>query len=281
MSADRVLHRSPVPAIGGFTLPPWLAVILRKLRQALLSDEERRLLHLVEFAIATLGAPLLEASDLEDLERRLDEQIERPEMNNLLGLMAASFPAVAPETTPAASDVAAATAPLLGEGLQGLLREGFRLSEAIAMAIGRLMRLRGPSELQMAAEQRSADKPLGFLENPRIPPEVAASWLAGLRANVLMFALMYPLIYPQTPEPWLLRSIAEQWIHNQRLYMRFLASIPEAQVPLDIVPAEERMDLEKLFGQTADAARHLEDLARKAIDSGADVFPPRDEPDDA
>jgi hypothetical protein len=41
------------------------------------------------------------------------------------------------------------------------------------------------------------------------------------------------------------------------------------------------MDLEKLFGQTADAARHLEDLARKAIDSGADVFPPRDEPDDA
>lgn len=280
MSADRVLHRSTVPAIGGFTLPPWLAVILRKLRQALLSDEEKRLLHLVEFAGATFGAPLLEASDIEDLERRLDEQIERPEMNNLLGLMTASFPAVVFETPPAAPDVAAATASILGEGLQGLLREGFRLSEAIAMAAGCWTRSQSPSALQTVAEQLSANKPLRFLEDPSVPPDVAATWLAGLRANVLMFALMSALISPQRPEPWLLRSIAEQWVHNERLYLRFLASVPEAQVPLDIVPAEERMDLVKLLEQTAGAARQFKALARKAIDSGADVFPPRVEPDD-
>jgi hypothetical protein len=279
MTADSTMSRSTAEALGSLGLPPWLAVILRKIRQAFLSDEEKRLIHLMEFAASTFGAPLLAATSLDDLDDRIDAMIERPELSSVRSLLFASLPtsAIEPAALPEPSPQAAAA---LGLGSQDLVREAFHLALAELMALERLSRKLGRSVLQAEAEALRTAKPLAFLSDPRIPPEVSACALAGVRAEVCAFAYVRALLADVRPDPWLARAIAERWVEAQRSHLRLIASIPEAEVPYDLVPASERMDLAKLVSETKEIAGRTTDLLRRAIESGHAVYPPEAEPDD-
>jgi hypothetical protein len=143
---------------------------------------------------------------------------------------------------PAPPPSARASAPLLttllierfGAGAARPLREGARAwSDACKASQGLLERV-GPPE-----------GPVGWPEGP----DAALAALHGaLRALACQLALVrWARLKPnERPVRAQVAELAEAWAAGSRAFLALLASLPGADVPEDVVPARERIDLRRI-----------------------------------
>jgi hypothetical protein len=280
MAAENVIVRPAVEAGGGFALPSWFNLILSKVRRALLSDEEKRLLHLVEFGASTFGGQLLAAESLDDLEDRLDLLVERHDLVLLNGLMAESMTDRVPERPGRIPEFGPTAKQIFGGGTEELIRQGLTLSVAVADAFARFFGGRAEQVREEAERLRQRPSIASFLRDPSVPAEVGMAVVEGAKAGVCVLAVCAAILAGAPLEPWLGRAIAERWVRAQRNYLRLIASFPGAEVPLDVIPEEERMDLPRLAREVSEAQERFRELGRRALETPGGVYPPHAEPGD-
>jgi hypothetical protein len=119
-----------------------------------------------------------------------------------------------------------------------------------------------------------ADDPLWFAYDPAIPPAVGAALVSGVRSAVVLMAIEHAASSGGPVAPWLSALLVERWTAAQHAYLRLLASLPGNTVPDDIVPPEERLDLEALERETTAAGARLDALLEAGQRSGQAVYVP-------
>lgn len=247
----------PAPDLG------WLLEGVVQLARRLLDGltrEERCVVEFVRYLARHYGAHLLEARDCDDLERRLNDAVSEPSflidrltlMKHLAELDVDELQPDDDQVEPPAGFSGASLAPLYRQA-RGLLRVAgeawLRLlpPEAIAREL--------PKALGGAAE----DDLVRVLSE--LPPQVARLALDGSFADLLTYAVLQVELEELRPEPWLARRVLERLCDALRSYLRLLASIPGSQVDVDVVPPEERLDLEAVFAAHAADERLLDEAA--------------------
>lgn len=271
-----LVPRSAVGFVAGL-----VEFVKRALRNLALSDEERNLLNLATYIGVKVGAPLLSAQSVDDLDDRIDKLIEGPELLKQaeFGLRVLSddaFQAAMKRDRVLPADVFGAFGK--GEVLRSL-EEGDRLALEIFSAVWQLKALL-PATVDLASGPLGEPDPMGFLADPRVPVPVAEAYLGSFQAAACQAAVMQALITGQRPEPWLALAIAERWVKGERAFIRLLASMPGVSVGEDVVPMSERLDLTALVAQSRSAEERFRQQLDAARTSGESICPPIGDPPD-
>ena len=251
-------------------------VLARFVRGALLTEEEERRLHIAAFAGLRLGDPLLHAESVDDLDDRIDAAIQDPELGRLSAFGFRSAQGPGPSEGAAEHAIAPALADVFGAGALRRLEEGDVLATAIARATGqRWGRIERAAILQSPAPR---DEPLAFLADPGVPAQVAEALLGGLKAAACLTAITQASLLRRRLQPWLALALAERWVEGQRAFLRLLASMPGVTVPEAILPAGERLDLERLLALASATKVRMGEMLAAAKGSGEKIYPPWSEP---
>ncbi len=232
---------------GGFL--PWLTSIWRSLRRlapaVAPTKEEEALLHLVAYAVSHFGDAVLSASDVDDLDDRLDDLLEEPGIFhwNVLATRRAR-PLLRDDPTPA-DDFTATATPVLGEGQARALQLAAPLLDAYLQTQRRVMASVSAEDVEEAMRDLEAVGP-GFLTSPEVAPEIADSLAGGLKAGLCLFAIARALSEETRIEPWLARALVDRLVAGVRSHLRLLAAFPGADVPESVLPPEGRLDLDAI-----------------------------------
>ncbi len=262
--------------LPGSGLVPWLASLGRDLRRAVKSTtatkEERELLLLLDYAASKLGDQVLGATDLDDLDDRLDALLDDPDVfhwNALVTRLAVASlrraPIEADVFTHAFEPVVGATpsrvlanaAPLLDAWLRAQRDGLMQIDAATATAATLAVEAMGPA----------------LLTSPSVPAEVAASMSGAFRAGLVTLALVRAFDAATALAPWLALALVERLVAGAREHLRLLAAFPGTTVSADVLPLAERLDLARISERhtraRAQAERTYEDararIARDAI----------------
>lgn len=100
--------------------------------------------------------------------------------------------------------------------------------------------------------------------------------LAGFRTNVLIFAALALRFGNQSAAPWLRRAIGEHLLRAVRGSLALLVAITKADVPEEILPADQRIDLQAVEARNEAATGAFGRLRFLADAIGVDVFPTTD-----
>lgn len=254
---------------------PWLVSVWRDLRrlvaEATATKQERELLHLVEYAASHHGGLILSASDLDDLDDRLDELLGDPAVwrwNALAMPLALGIsrsvpldPAVFAESTTSALGLAQAreleaSAPLLTAWLETQRAALVALPEEVANEAASALDAMGPR----------------LLTSPEVPPEVAAALEGGLRAGLCTLAIARAIEQGGGVEPWLARGLVDRFLAGVRAHLRLLAAFSGADVPVDVLPAHERLDMHAIterHGRARAQAARIFETGRRRLEGDA------------
>jgi hypothetical protein len=94
----------------------------------------------------------------------------------------------------------------------------------------------------------------------------------GVRSAVVLMAIEHAASSDRMVAPWLAALLVERWTAAQHAYLRLLASFPGNNVPEDIVPPEERLDLDTMERENAAAGARLDALLEAGQRSGQAVY---------
>lgn len=246
----------------------------RKLRWLLLSPKQKEAVKLIEVAASRLGAPILDSTSIEDLQARLDALAENPDLLHiealLLGLVTPSMlEASATSLEPSEEEIDA-----IGQAVAELFARGLRLEAAIADAVRQIVAALGPEALKATAQYSAAEDPLWFLNAPGVPPEMGAILLQARHAELCFFALLHIILSDRRADPWIVRAVAERWVSGKRGHLRYLASLPGVRVSEDLIPMQERLDINVLVAQAARYEKRVEEEFKRLDESGAPFWPP-------
>lgn len=257
------------------TIPEWsplfsFAVALHRPPQNPRSPVEDELFQALRLGAETVGAHILASSDDEDFEVRLDEAVENPayyRLNLLIARSLKDLPPVQPEDLQALeADVRA----VLHEELVGAVTDIWERLGHINRAIRASPTLW--TQVEAAAEQLFK-KPLAFLEDPGFSAVEAAVVLNYLKADVCILALCHALPGKRRLDAWLAGTLVHRAWAGVKTYLRYLASIPDLQIPPEVVPIDERPDLRLIQARAAQAERGYQIAAIKAESEKTSVFP--------
>lgn len=255
-------------APSGAWLEPLLAIVSRKIRRALLSEQARNLIRLMEFTAGEIGGPLLLAQSLDELDARIDDALDDRRLVLSFQLGQASMPKELIEEDDSASTVAASMSDSLGSGCEELLHKGSILMVEMARAMRTVMQ-----EEQAPVEIPSS--PLHFLADPKVPSQVARCLVGGLRSSVCLLAMVQVTVTERRPAPWLMRAIIERWVDGLHQFMRLIASSPTLDIPASIIPLADRFNVEKL----EDVAKQREEFFARVLSDPERAKSPVDEMD--
>lgn len=258
MTAGEIAPLDATPFAG---VVPWLVSLWRKLRATVeghqATNEEQRVLHLIEYVTSTIGGPVLAASDVDDLDDRLDSIIGSEALlgstQYLLAQHLPLFETAEPLTT---TRIATAVSDSLGAAQARALTEAQPMLDAWLSA-----QRQGIARYTAEMSTRTGRRRDPDLASPELPAEVAECLFHALRATVCILAIARAVIGEQRVEPWLARALTERFLESARQHLRMLASIPGIVVDEAIVPHAERLDL------AAIEARHrrARDVAQRTL----------------
>lgn len=87
----------------------------------------------------------------------------------------------------------------------------------------------------------------------------AIAALAGaFRAGLVLLALGRAAESAESIEPWLALALVERFVAGVHAHLRLLAAYPGVSVPDDVLPAEDRLDLARIFERHARARAHAD-----------------------
>ncbi len=130
---------------------------------------------------------------------------------------------------------------LLGPGTGPAACETERLIHAYAEALRRL----APEFSRLTPQDMDLALNAGF-DDFATPAPILRAVLGGRRANASFIAVLSAPLMTSQVAPWVRLALVEGLRDGLRDYMRLIASTPGAGVPEDVVPLEERLDLEAL-----------------------------------
>lgn len=246
---------SPIGATPFAGLVPWVASLWRRLRVSVAGHvatrEEEQVLHLIEFAASRFGDPLLQASNLDDLDDRLDALVASPEALHCTALLAQHVPLFRGSEPASAERFAEAVGEKLGAG-QGLV-----VSQSQHVLDAWLDAQQQVASLIASHAPVDAERVFAFsLASPEIPAEVAEIVFHSLRAGFCSMAILQASIVGASLDRWLAHALIERLVTSARAHLRLLASLPGVVVDEAVVPKSERLDLA--------AIGHRHGLARAA-----------------
>jgi len=233
---------APINATPFAGVVPWLVSLWRKLRAAVdvhqATNEEQQVLHLIEYITSAIGRPVLAASDVDDLDDRLDSLIGSECLLASIHLLAQHLTLFETAEPPSTMRIAAATGDSLGAAQARLLTEAQPMLDAWLSAQRQGIARYEAEVSTWAGRRRDLD-----LASPDLPAEIAECLFHALRATVCIIAIARAVIGEQRVEPWLARALTERFLDSAKQHLRMLASIPGIVVDEAIVPHAERLDL--------------------------------------
>lgn len=247
--------------LPGSGLVPWLAALWRDLRRAVESatatKEERELLLLLDYAASKLGDVLLGATDLDDLDDRLDALLDDPDVFHWNALATRLASAMATRPAVAAEAFATACEPLVGPTPARELATAAPLLDAWVRAQRTVLATTDADATREAAHAVEALGP-AILTSPTVPAEVSSALAGAFRAGLVLLALGRATESARSIEPWLALALVERLVAGVHAHLRLLAAYPGASVPDDVLPAAERLDLARIFERHARARAHAD-----------------------
>jgi hypothetical protein len=272
MATEDVVERAPSIPLGVWNLPPWIELILRKIRQAFLTDEEKRLLHLAEFGAATFGAPLLEATDLDDLDDRIDNILDRPDFSEFNLRVLATAHAESDEIRPifpvTAKDIAD-----LDIAVSDVFAQALNLAARALQCRRQLVNTIESSELNETEDIVRGVSLVSLCLDKSVPPELGLIFFAWFRADLCSLAFCEMVMSKRGVEPWLAMGIARRWLNGVQKYLRLIAPFPGVDVPVELVPQSERIDLPRVFAEHRAERQRINRLFEEAEASGLPIYP--------
>lgn len=169
---------APIDATPFAGVVPWLVSLWRKLRAAVevhqATNEEQQVLHLIEYVTSAIGRPVLAASDVDDLDDRLDSLIgSEALLASIQYLLAQHLTLFETAEPPSTTRVAAAAGDSLGAAQARLLTEAQPMLDAWLSA-QRQGIARYAAEMSTWAERRR-DLDLASPERDTVRFELAGS----------------------------------------------------------------------------------------------------------
>lgn len=267
----------PLPSGGG--LLALVELVLSFLTRERLTPGERALLERVRELTGTFGAYILEADGRNDLIARVDALLEDPRFHAAYQDAFAAysiehFPSIVEELEEMADEDVpnSGLAQALGPAAVPCLRDLHRNLLETSRCVSRLL-ADTPRPLELGIPRGVGDDPLAFVSAPGVPVPVAEALLAGLRLNALLLAVGALRFHQRTAERWLGLATAELLAGESRRVLALMAALSGSEVPEDLLPPEERLDL---CGLQRSAHAVQEAYARfnaAAERSGEPVFP--------
>jgi hypothetical protein len=274
---DHALPR--VNAVGSNSL---LVAAVARLRlpagSRTLSKEDERIKVAIEGAASAIGAPLLDAESLDDFGRRLDASVESKGFAGYFNQLAQAFSAdgalseqlerVDERSHEWVTDV-------LGEGQRALTTAADRMMRAMVEAFENLRRtVRSTFNVDVSPVLLDEGDPLGFLSDRNVPPRIAGTVLGTYYSNACFLAIASAGLTGRKLAPWLARAIAERWVQGLRGQLALLASFPGTHVDEDLIPRDQRLDLEAFVRENAEANAAMDQFHRDADEANVDVYAP-------
>jgi hypothetical protein len=234
---------APIDATPFAGVVPWLVSLWRKLRAAVevhqATNEEQQVLHLIEYVTSAIGSPVLAASNVDDLDDRLDVLIGSESLlASIQYLLAQHLTLFDTAEPPSTTRVAAAVGDGLGAAQARLLTDAQPMLDAWLSA-----QRQGIARYAAETSTWAGRRPGFDLASPDHPAELAECLFHALRATVCILAIARTVFDEQRVEPWLARALTERFLESVKQHLRMLASIPGIVVDEAVVPHAERLDL--------------------------------------
>ncbi|MCY1000183.1 hypothetical protein OWM54_23880 [Myxococcus sp. MISCRS1] len=229
--------------------------------------------------VGTYGPYLLEATDRKDLQSRVDILIEDRRfhddillfVNQLLDSnLLDDFTTLLTVETKEVPDWTSA----LGLAAQPSLYKAHLCLQEIVLCMSDIAKQQEIAIATGLPTSFSEDyDPLAFLSDTATPVPIAQALLSMFRVNALQTAVGTVLIQPRNIEPWLGLAIAESLAENSRSMLALFAAITGADLPISILPPEERLDIQQLVQQGHALRDAYEQFHADAERSGESVYP--------
>ncbi len=252
---------------------PWgftalVTLVVHRVRGLFLSQTEREIRSLVLSMCERFGQPLLQSEGLFHLDDLIDAALYSRELhatNVRLNRIVWSAPKLLARLSEdsAAAGFGVSFAEKELPAVQAVA-EGDRWEREVTAALRRFIvgfnLAEDSASVGKAIDEVDSGGPLGFLHDSSVAPEAARGLVGFHRATICTLGLGAMLMSPERPAPWLVQAIAERRRDGYREHLRGLASNPAFDVPLEVVPAEERFDWFAAHAQHARGVQRLADL---------------------
>lgn len=228
---------APIGATPFAGLISWLGSLRPRLQKSVAehvaTDEERQVLHLIEFAASRFGDPLLHATSVDDLDDRLDALTDSLEALHCTELFAPHMSLVQ-ASLPMSATLLAAAAGHHPEEEGQVIKDTQRILEAWLDSQRQAASLMWSRDATRVSEAPSAGTDL--------PIEIEKLIFHGLRANFCGLAIEQVFSAGRLIPVWLAVALADRLVVSARQHLRLLASLPGVSVDEAIVPESERLD---------------------------------------
>jgi len=244
------------PDLGLLALIRGLGGLLRRSPAATV-----KLAYLAQYAVDEIGSVLLAASSDDDLDERLDAIVTGRKIFHINALSLSAWDSNRQAAASSESTVVEFQNELLGL-LPATALERFRTGHTLLacrfQAQQDIVRSLDSEQLRHAAEYAAPS----CLTSPEIPAEIAQALADGLRCDACLLALACSMLQGRKLTEWLGNALVAQLLGGARSHLRFLAAVPGTTVPLALLPAADRLDLDALAERHALAEHRLATLRR-------------------
>lgn len=188
------------------------------------------------------GRPLLAARRASELRWKIEQASKEPSLIALARLTAGLV--TAEELSEAAGSYCTTehNVAVFGADAAQVIDEGVRLwamlLETQQKVFGTILPIAPGPEGWGVAEVH----PFALAVSPQTPPPVSRLLLRVARAMPVSYALALARHGDASLPPWMAAQLAETWRDGQRAGLCLLASLPQSDVSLDVIPAAERLD---------------------------------------
>lgn len=228
-------------------------------------------------AIGAVGDPLLHTSSEESLRRVVDDFIADGRTLLWSGAVAEHMRRLSSATAREAdahivdgeSDFEDALVDSLGEAPADTFLKAMELASLTLEASARIPNI--PSHLD-AGRFIAPDRPASFLVEAPLP--IARLWSARLRGIAALFGVFAGVAQHAHQPPWRARLLADLSLQGELAALTLLASLPGADVPVEVIPLDRRLDLPLILREHAESEARLEALTVAAAQSGLEIYPP-------
>jgi hypothetical protein len=273
---------SVAPALPLFQLKGVGSVLSRLsnlfVREPAASDDEEQY-HLVRFAEKKFGEPVLLAASKDDFEEILDHMIANEQFLALCAALlddldTATIDRLISGSTPTSVPIIDFLKERLPIESLSAVELGERYALGILWAVKELYKYTPIGDLKAAMQGMAAMDVSMLWRDPNTPPVLARILVSALQGMVCLMALSRAASTKQKPDPWLVLALLEKWKDGAHDYLVFLACcLPGIDVPLDLIPLEERIDFESAAERTFAALLRDDELLEQARESDARVYP--------